>query len=106
VQQILYYGIPIGVVVSVALWMLPAFFRRRPTQPLGGVIAYTLVVQLTLFLFESSFEGTVLRVLFYLSVGLATALLRTVDRDDGTAVSPGSDRASARNHARRPRLAA
>ena len=46
---------------------------NRHSRALSGVIAYTILVQLVSFLFESSFEGTVLRVLFYLSIGLAVA---------------------------------
>ena len=55
----------------------------------AGAIAYVLIVQLVLFLFESSFEGTVLRVLFYLSIGLAVALLRAIERESGATVAAG-----------------
>jgi hypothetical protein len=78
-QQILYFGIPLGVIVSLSLWAMVAFFLGRRANPLAGVIAYTLMVQLVLFLFESSFEGTVLRVLFYLGIGLAAGLARSAD---------------------------
>lgn len=80
-QQVVYLGVPLGAVVSLALLALPAAFLARRATPLAGVIAYTLMVQLVLFLFESSFEGTVLRVLFYMSIGLAFALLRSVEHD-------------------------
>jgi len=79
-QQALYFGLPLGLLVSLALWGTVGFFlSRRRTAALAGVIAYTLLVQLVSFLFEASYEGTVLRVLFYLSVGLAVALLRSTD---------------------------
>jgi O-antigen ligase len=80
-QQLLYLGLPLGVLAGFALCAIPAFFLARRWTPLAGVIAYTLMVQLVLFLFESSFEGTVLRVLFYLCLGLATALLRSAERE-------------------------
>ncbi|MDP9332156.1 MAG: O-antigen ligase family protein [Actinomycetota bacterium] len=81
-QQAVAFGLPLGLVVSCALWSIPGtFLRRRRTTALGGVLAYTVLVQLVGFLFESTFEGTVLRVLFYLSVGLAFALLRAVERE-------------------------
>lgn len=81
-QQALYFGLPLALVVSVALWAIAAFFlgRRRPT-PIAGVIGYTLMVELVSFVFESTLEGTVLRVLFYLSIGLVVGLLRSVESD-------------------------
>ena len=88
-QQIVYLGIPLGIVVSVALCAIPAVFLAGRQTPLAGVIAYALMVQLVLFLFESSFEGTVLRVLFYMSIGLAVGLLRAAEREPaGTVGDP------------------
>jgi 4-amino-4-deoxy-L-arabinose transferase-like glycosyltransferase len=78
-QQVMYFGIPLGVVVSLALCAIPAFFLARRSNPLAGVIAYTVMSQVVIFLFQSSFEGTVLRVLLYLAIGLAVALLRSAD---------------------------
>jgi O-antigen ligase len=81
-QQALYFGLPLALVVSLALWAIPAFFlSRRRASPIAGVIGYTIMVQLLSFIFESSLEGTVLRVLFYLSVGLGAALLRSVEAE-------------------------
>jgi hypothetical protein len=81
-QQALFYGLPLGLLVSLALCgTAGVFLARRRTVALAGVIAYTLMVQLISFLFEGSFEGTLLRVLFYLSIGLATALVRSVERE-------------------------
>jgi O-antigen ligase len=81
-QQALYFGLPLGLVVSLALWGTAGLFlARRRSAAVAGVIAYTLLVQLVSFLFESSFEGTVLRVLFYLSIGLAVGLLRAVEEE-------------------------
>jgi hypothetical protein len=81
-QQAVYFGLPLGLVVSVALWGIAAFFvaRQRYGTP-AAIIGYTLLVQLVSFCFESSFEGTVLRVLFYLSIGFAVALLRAVENE-------------------------
>lgn len=89
-QQVVYYGLPLGLVTSVALCAIAAFFLARRTTPLAGAIGYTVMVQLVLFLFESSFEGTVLRVLFYMSVGFAVALLRAVEEE--SPAIPGSTR--------------
>jgi O-antigen ligase len=81
-QQVLYFGLPLGTLISLALCgTAGVFLARRRSIALAGIIAYALMVQLVSFLFESSFEGTVLRLLFYLSVGLATALLRSVEQE-------------------------
>jgi O-antigen ligase len=79
-QQAVYFGIPAALLISLALCgTAGVFLGRRRSIPLAGVIGYALMVQLVSFVFEASFEGTVLRVLFYLSVGLATALLRSAE---------------------------
>ena len=84
-QQAIYFGLPLGLLISLALCgTAGVFLARRRSIALAGVIAYALMVQLVSFLFESSFEGTVLRVLFYLSVGMAAALLRSAERESLT----------------------
>jgi O-Antigen ligase len=85
-QQVVYFGLPLGVLVSLALFALPVVFLARRSTQIAGVITYTLMVQLVLFLFESSFEGTVLRVLFYMSVGMCLALLRSVEAESRATV--------------------
>jgi hypothetical protein len=81
-QQALYFGLPLGLLVSLALWATVAVFgaRRRATGA-ALVVVYALLVQLISFLFESSFEGTVLRVLFFFSIGFAVALVRAVEAE-------------------------
>jgi hypothetical protein len=59
------------------------------------VIGYAIMVQLLSFIFESTLEGTVLRVLFYLSVGLGAGLLRSLEAEGhASAVSTGRRRES------------
>jgi O-antigen ligase len=88
-QQALYFGLPLGLLVSLALCgTVGVFLARSRSVALAGVIAYTLMVQLVSFLFESSFEGKVLRILFYMSIGLAAALLRSVERSSPPASAP------------------
>ena len=83
-QQVVYYGIPLGVVVSAALLGTAAFFlSRRWITGVAGVAGYVLIVQLVAFLWESSFEGTVLKVIFFLSIGLAAALVRAAETEAG-----------------------
>ncbi|MFE3849576.1 O-antigen ligase family protein [Streptomyces griseorubiginosus] len=80
-QQMVYYGVVLGALVSLALIGTAVFFFSRwRTSPVARVVGFTLIAQLVVFGVESSFEGTVLRVLFYLSVGLATALVRASGR--------------------------
>lgn len=84
-QQLIYFGIPLGAVVCASLLGIAVFFfRRRPRTGLSRILGYSIVVQLLIFTFEASFEGTVLRVLFYMSVGLAIALLRSAEAQDET----------------------
>ena len=79
-QQIIYYGVPLGVGISLVLCGLAGFFlARRTVTPLAGVIGFALMAELISFLFESTFEGTVLRVLIYMCVGLMVGLLRAVE---------------------------
>jgi O-antigen ligase len=86
-QQAIFYGLPLGLLVSLALCSTAGVFLARGRMvALAGVIAYALMVQLISFLFEGSFEGTLLRVLFYLSIGLATALLRSVEQEQESPV--------------------
>lgn len=81
-QQVLSFGLTLGILVGLALCATAFFFLARGrASPLAGVIGYAVLVELAIFLFEASFEGSVLRVLIYLSIGLAVALLRAVERE-------------------------
>jgi hypothetical protein len=96
-QQIVYYGIPLGIGLCLALCGLARFFviRGRFTS-VSKVVAYTLAVQLIIFLWESSFEGTVLKVIFFMSIGLAVGLVRAAEVERGWIPEP---RPSSRGHA-------
>ncbi|MBE8474528.1 O-antigen ligase family protein [Streptomyces justiciae] len=79
-QQALNFGLLLGVIVSLTLvGMALFFFSRWRTSPAARVIGFTLIAQLVVFAVESSFEGSVLRVLFYLSVGLLTGMVRACE---------------------------
>jgi len=73
-QQAISFGVPLGVLVSLALVATVPFLFTRRTR-MGLVVGYAVLGQLVIFATESSYEGTVLRVLFYLSLGLGVALL-------------------------------
>jgi O-antigen ligase len=74
-QQFVAYGIPLGtlsILCLIGVWWSTA--RLDPAMRTG--VSYAVLTQLLLFMTESSYEGTVLRLILYLSVGLGVALLR------------------------------
>jgi O-antigen ligase len=80
VQQFLYFGLPLGGLVGAVITALPVvFLMRRRASPLTGAVTYAVLVEVISFAFESSFEGTVLRVIFYLTIGLLAGLLRAAE---------------------------
>ena len=90
VQQLLSFGVPIGVIVGLALVALPVwFFVRARAVPAAGVVALALTIEVLTFAFESSFEGSVLRPIFYMSVGLLAGLVRRLDADALAPPAPG-----------------
>jgi hypothetical protein len=90
-QQALNYGLLLGAVVSLALiGMAVFFFSRGRTTEVSRVVGFTLIAQLVLFTVESSFEGTVLRVLFYLAIGLLTAMVRACEAEQAAQQSAGA----------------
>jgi len=79
VQQLLSFGVPLGFVVSLSLLALPVWFlvkARADVLPVAGVVGLALTIEALSFAFESSFEGSVLRVVYYISVGLLAGLVR------------------------------
>lgn len=81
-QQMVYFGPLLGALLSASLIAIAVFFFSRAARtPVARAVGYALVAQLMIFIVESSYEGTVLRVLFYLSVGLATALTRSAEAE-------------------------
>lgn len=105
IQQFVNFGVLLGLVVSLTLIGTALFFFSRwRTSGVARAVGFALMAQLIIFAVESSYEGVVLRVLFYLSVGLVTALVRASESppsaDEGSAapslaVSPTASRARA-----------
>jgi formate hydrogenlyase subunit 4 len=96
----LYYGIPLGLFATGALWLLAARFLRWPARSRAlTVIALsmgiTLVVQLVAFLGETSFEATLPKTASYLFVGLSAVILRQLNRDGIRTGNVAMDRMSA-----------
>ncbi len=82
-QQILDYGVGLGLVVCVGLLLIGIYFLAHAKRhDMSRVLGFAVLGQLFIFMFESSFEGTVLKVLFYFSIGLAAGLLRALLPDN------------------------
>jgi O-antigen ligase len=91
-QQLLYYGLPLGMLVGAVIAALPIFFvARRWRAPVAGAVAYAVLVEAISFAFESSFEGTVLRVIFYLALGLLVGLVRAAETEAADAPPGGPE---------------
>ncbi|MEU6354139.1 O-antigen ligase family protein [Streptomyces sp. NPDC047072] len=81
-QQVVFFGLFLGLLVSLSLIGVAVFFFSRWRA--GGInraIGFALLAQLLIFATESSFEGTDLRLIFYLSIGLVTALSRACEAE-------------------------
>lgn len=89
-QAMLAFGLPLGLLLSICLLILAALLllRRGPfaaTDPLLTVAAGgALTVELLVFLTQAAFEGVLLRILVYLGMGIAVALLFRPQRQGAT----------------------
>ena len=88
-QQLVSYGLGLGLVTILCLLGLWWATERLDRYRLTG-LSLAVLTQLLLWLTESSYEGTVLRPILYLSIGLGVALLRAENQTDAVA-----DRAAA-----------
>ena len=79
-QQLLFYGVPLGMLSSLAWIVLAHMFwkwntktpdARRFAKAVGAALAVILIAAAT----ETFMEATVPRLLIYLLVGMSTALL-------------------------------
>lgn len=87
VEQLLYFGIPIGVVVGSSLLFLPSRLRFVRAGYRRGIMrkaaASALYCQLIVFLTQTSFEASILRILFYMLIAYALLLIaRESEIDD------------------------
>jgi O-antigen ligase len=75
-QQLLAYGVVLGFVVIASLVEVLRRFIHVGAGQLRMMVGLTVLAQLFIFATEASFEGAVLRVLFYLFLGLLVGLVR------------------------------
>jgi len=82
-EQMVYFGIPLGMISIASLTFLPFGFERGSwkrnlfSRVRAGIVS-AIVCQLVIFITESSFEGSTLKVLFYVSIGLSVALINSL----------------------------
>lgn len=79
VQQMLAYGVPLGTVCGLAFVMIVARLRSlclRPDAPnWRRALWLASLCELFVFATETSFEGSILRILFYVLIGWTTTVL-------------------------------
>jgi len=86
-QQMLYYGVPLGVATTGALWLLALRLLRWrvPLNDAARLVALSMglsvFVQLVAFLGETSFEATLPKTTLYFLMAFAVAILRQFSRD-------------------------
>lgn len=82
VQQVVNFGLPLGILAALAIAAIPmALLARRTVTPLAGAVGFAVLWEIVVFAFESSYEGSVLRVVFYLTLGMLTGLLRAAEAE-------------------------
>jgi hypothetical protein len=86
VQQLFYFGLVLGALSDLAIVLLPVAVRRwkrhsREARTLARGLGYALGTVLLVFVTEASYEGSVLRVLFYFSVACGVALVVAAERE-------------------------
>lgn len=87
-QQLIYFGLPLGIVVVVCLLQVPRWFFtvrlvNTSNHDLARACGWGVVAGYLTFLTESGFEGALLRPVIFLCFGLCVALTMAGLRIDG-----------------------
>lgn len=85
-QQFLNFGVGGGAIAVLALAWLPIAVKRwrlhsRAALEARGGLLFGILTTLLAFMSEASYEGSVLRVLFYASIGLGVAMVVALERE-------------------------
>ena len=85
-QHMLYYGVPLGLLATGALWLLALRFVRWPTQHravrlIALSMGISIGVQLVVFVGETSFEATLPKTALYLFAGFCAVIIRVLTHD-------------------------
>ena len=80
-QNVLWFGVVGGVVLSVAMWLLPWLAWRINTYTgqaciVKRALAMSILLLLLVNMSQASWEGSVLRVWIYVVVGVGVVLIR------------------------------
>ncbi len=84
--QLFYFGLPGGLVVAGSILLIPILFALwrlsdNKARFMRRATILSLVGQMIIFSCQASFAGSVLRVLFYFSVGAAVMLVKALERE-------------------------
>jgi hypothetical protein len=78
-EQMLSFGVPLGALCGFALFMVVLSLKRLCARSTVAdwkeTLWLTALCQTLIFLTETSFEGSILRILFYMCIAWASALL-------------------------------
>lgn len=85
-SQFFYFGYPGGIVVAGAIFLIPILFYLWPllnprARFVRRAVVFSLVGQMIILLSQASFDGTVLRVLLYFSIGASIMLVKALERE-------------------------
>jgi O-antigen ligase len=79
VEQMLSFGVPLGALCGLALFMVVLSLKRLCARSTVGdwkeALWLAALCQALIFLTETSFEGSILRILFYMCIAWGSALL-------------------------------
>ena len=95
-QQILYFGVPGGCMAIGSILLVPFLIHNRRSKHMRerlvkhGLVC-AIITQILLFMVQASFEGSVLRVFFYFSVGISLALIDAMNREGCSDFGIGND---------------
>jgi len=93
IEQLLNYGIPLGLLLCVSfIFVMLYFFDVRHLSRQQAVVSkgvgIAVLSQLLVFFSQASFEGYLLKVIYYFSIGLGVVLVRKANSfSDGTSES-------------------
>ncbi len=84
-EQMLNFGIPFGTILGLCLilipWRLRAMDRVHGKTLIGSAIYLAVFCQLLVFMTQTSFEGSILRIIFYMSIGWCVVLMAVVSNE-------------------------
>jgi O-antigen ligase len=92
-ENAMYFGIPLAALITIALLLLPArlyvrFSSLGSAPSLVRACFLGIVCQLLVFVTQTAFEGSNLKIIFYLLIGMSVALLRASSEERAAVERP------------------